>query len=74
MKSGLYALPLASALALASPVVIMPAPASAQEAANDANRQCRKAFEALAKSKPSVPRLRGKPHVHGLRKLRRERR
>ena len=58
MRSRLYALSLASALALASPVVIVPAPASAQDAANDANTQYRKAFEALAqKNWPEARRL-----------------
>ena len=48
MKLRLHSLSLACALALGTAAVLVPAPAGAQESANDANPQYRKAFDALA--------------------------
>jgi len=48
MKFRFYSLRLSCALALCLPALILPARVDAQEVANDANAQYRKAFEALA--------------------------
>src|SRR4051812_47810953 len=48
MKSRLYSLRIACALAVGAPALTVPTQAIAQESANDANPQYRKAFDALA--------------------------
>ncbi|MEI9936592.1 MAG: hypothetical protein WDO69_05145 [Pseudomonadota bacterium] len=58
MKSRLCSVRLACALALSAPIVIVQTRASAQDSANDANAQYRKAFEALdRKNWPEARRL-----------------